>query len=158
MALEDNKVIVHQFIKTVWNEGSLDRIAEFISLSYAIPGGGSGPTGVRDNVQRFRAAFPDIVVQISHTVAEDDVVVTWLNLEGTNSGPFKNYPPSHSRVKWWEVAFWWIQNGMIVRGQFAADMLALRQGIGAIPPLAQERWSGDADPATVVDVDGSTAR
>ena len=63
----------------------------------------------------------------------------WLNLEGTNSGPFKNYLPSHNRVTWWEVAFWWIHNGMIVKGQFAADMLALRQGIGAIPPMPQER-------------------
>lgn len=154
MALEDNKAIVHQFIRTVWNEASLDRIPEFISPSYAIPGGGSGPTGVRENVRRFREAFPDIVVQIAHTVAEDDVVVTWLNLEGTNSGPFKNYPPSHSRVKWWEVAFWWIQNGMIVRGQFAADMLALCQGIGAIPALPKESWSGGAEQVTVADADG----
>lgn len=140
MASEDNKALVHQFIKTVWNEGNLHRIPEFIAPSYTIPGGGSGPTGVTENVQRFREAFPDIVVQISHTVAEDDVVVTWLNLEGTNSGPFKNYPPSHNRVTWWEVAFWWIKNGMIVRGQFAADMLALRQGIGAIPALPKESW------------------
>lgn len=145
MGLEDNKLVVHEFIRTVWNEGNLDRIAEFISPSYVIAGGGSGPVGVRENVRRFRGAFPDIVVQISHTVAEDDVVVTWLNLEGTNSGSFKNYPPSHNRVKWWEVAFWWIHNGMIVRGQFAADMLALRQGIGAIPPLPQETWSGGAE-------------
>lgn len=151
MASGDNKVLVHQFIKTVWNEGNLHRIPEFIAPSYTIPGGGSGPTGVTENVQRFRQAFPDIVVRISHTVAEDDVVVTWLNLEGTNTGPFKNYPPSHSRVTWWEVAFWWIENGMIVRGQFAADMLGLRQGIGALPPMPQESWSGGAEHVPVAD-------
>jgi predicted ester cyclase len=113
---------------------------------------------VTENVQRFREAFPDIVVQISHTVAEDDVVVTWLNLEGTNSGPFKNYPPSHNRVTWWEEAFWWIENGMIVRGQFAADMLALRQGIGALPPLSQESWSGGAEQVAVADAHSVAAK
>jgi hypothetical protein len=43
---------------------------------------------------------------------------------------------------------------MIVRGQFAADMLALRHGIGAIPPLAQETWSGGVEQFTVADADG----
>jgi predicted ester cyclase len=146
MTTQDNKQVIRQFIQTVWNEGHLDRIEDFVSPTYQIPGGGAGPEGVRQNVSRFRSAFSDLVVAIADTVAEGDTVVTWLNLQGTNTSPFKGYPPSGNGVKWWEIAFWQIKDGKIVGGKFAADMLGLRQGVGALPQLPKETWTEDAEP------------
>ena len=147
MSIESNKSVIQQFIQTVWNDGDLTRIEEFVSPAYQIPGGGHGPAGVRQNVSRFRSAFPDLTVTIDDLVAEEQTVVTWLNLEGTNTGSFKGYAPSGNHVRWWEVAFWQLEEGKIVGGKFAADMLGVRQGIGAIPSLPGESWSGTAGPA-----------
>ena len=140
MSLEQNKEVIRRFIDRVWNQFELKAVDEFIDPTFEIPGGGRGPEGVRDNVRRFHTVFPGIRVGIDSLVAEGDIVVAWLTLEGTQTGPFKNHPASGQLVSWWEIAFWVVRSGKIVSGRFAADMLGLRVGIGAIPPLPDETW------------------
>ena len=146
MTTQANRKMIHEFIETVWNRGDLAGIEKFVSPAYRLPGGGIGPEGVGRNVRRFRSAFPDLMVSIADTVAEGQIIVTWLTLEGTHTGSFKGYPPSGNRVRWWEVAFWRVEDGRIVGGNFAVDMLGLRQGIGALPSLPEGSWTETAEP------------
>lgn len=133
----NNKEIARRFIAEVWNAGNLDLADELVHPAYAVPGVGSGPEGVKQNVSAFRAAFPDLEWAIEDVIAEGDKVVLRLMLHGTQRGEFHGIPPTGKRVTMQEIVIWEILDGRLRSGWFAFDGLGLRVQLGAIPA----RWS-----------------
>ncbi len=138
MSSDENKRIVETYIEVIWNQFDTSRIEELIDPSYGLQNIGRGRSASKKSVEDFHKAFPDLKIAITDIVGENDTVAAWMELEGTQQGFFRCYPPSNQFVKWWEVGFWRIEGGRIVSAKFGADMLGIRKAIGVIPPLPED--------------------
>lgn len=117
---------VPAFIETIWNEGQIDRISEFIAPSYTVNGEPFGIAGVQRNVTNWRTAFPDLRLTIEQFVAEGDTAAALVRLTGTHVGEWKDIPPMGAKFDFLEAGFWRIDNGLILSGNFLVDRTIMR--------------------------------
>ena len=99
---EQNKSLYRRFIQTIFNEGRLDQLDEFVSPSFVLrdpnPGTPEGPAAVRHSVTMFRTAFPDLKLTLEELVAENDKVCARATLRGTHQGPIFGIPATGKTV------------------------------------------------------------
>lgn len=90
MTIEQNKAVYRRFIQEVFNEGRLDALDSLLSPNYVLhdppPGAPPGPQAVAAVVAMFRAAFPDLTIEIEELVAEGDQVCARATTRGTHRG------------------------------------------------------------------------
>ena len=80
MADDENKQVVRRFYEELWNRGNLDAADELVAPDYVRhdlrPGDAPpGPAGQKAVAEKFRAAFPDVILEVEALVAEGDLVV-----------------------------------------------------------------------------------
>lgn len=135
----NNISIVRDFIEEIWNKGNvamLDRlVSERCSFEAPITGEMRGRDAIRDRVQQFRSAFPDLVVTIEDVQATDDRVVTRWVARATHKGPFMGISPTNRRGEVRGISTDRIVDGRLVEHHEVFDTLALFQVIGAVPAL-----------------------
>ena len=90
---EENKALIRRWFEEVWNKGRADAIDEMFAEGGVAHGlsdeSGSplrGPAAFREFHQKFRNAFPDIVVTVEDTIAEGDQVAARCLVRGKHSG------------------------------------------------------------------------
>jgi steroid delta-isomerase-like uncharacterized protein len=140
---EKLKAAVQEFYDRGWNRGDLSVIDELFSPEYqdhdaAAQTGTSGLDGARQFIETFRAAIPDLQVEIEDQFAEGSTVTTRWRATGTHEGTVMGVPATHRPV---EV------NGISIdrfdeQGRFAGgwgnwDGIALLRQIGALPTASQ---------------------
>ncbi|MDW0245775.1 MAG: ester cyclase, partial [Nitrososphaeraceae archaeon] len=76
--------------------------------------------------------FPDIHANIEHIIAENDLVVVFLNFTGTHKGEFHGLQPTNKPVNIRSADLYRIENEIIVEHLDVVDQLNLLQQIGAI--------------------------
>src|SRR6266487_1421972 len=136
MTLEQNKKLVRRFYEEVWINGNLEVAEEVFAPNYRRhdlrPGNPtSSPEGQKRIAADFRAAFPDLRMQIDLMVAEGDFVVARWTTEGTNTGPWGNIPPTGKHTKFSGVNIFRIENGKVVEIWNHRDDLGVMQQLGA---------------------------
>ena len=102
-SIEAGKAVVSRVIDEMWNRGDAGAVEELIAPDMVEHGAFGAGIGGRDEAQatvaRFRAAFPDLVLEAEHLIAEGDLVVLhWIG-RGTHDGEFMGMPPSGTRVE-----------------------------------------------------------
>ncbi len=102
MAKRDNEAIVRRIIEEAFNQGKLGVIDEVISPDYvnidpAAPEPIRGPAGMKEMVEGYRAAFPDLKLTINDQVSSGDKVVTRWTATGTHKGDLWGLAPTGSR-------------------------------------------------------------
>lgn len=127
-----NKNVILRFISQVWNAGNLALADALVHPEYVVPGIGQGPEAVKHNVRVFRDAFPDLIWEVQDIVAEEDRVAVRMTLHATHHGVFRGIAPTGRRISMQEMAFWRIVEGRLHTGWFQADMLGLRDQLGAL--------------------------
>jgi steroid delta-isomerase-like uncharacterized protein len=136
-SLTFNKNLCREFFNELHNNKNLeiiDRLVDPDVVSHdPFPGQAAGAKGLRDTMQLFRAAFPDLTVRINDMMAEDDKVMTKLTVNGTHLGTFMGMAPSKNKIEYEEVIILRIANGKITEHWAVADALSLMQQIGAVP-------------------------
>ncbi len=100
----ENKERVQQFYNEVMNAHNVKKINSFCSDDFIDhnPDPGHNGKGLEDVTAMFNemfGAFPDLHVTTEFMVAEDDMVVAYLTMTGTNSGTFANMLPTNKSVK-----------------------------------------------------------
>lgn len=83
-------------------------------------------------MNRFFTAFPDWHASIEHIVAENNVVVVFLNVTGTNKGEFQGISPTNKPVNIRSADLYRIENGKIVEDLDVVDQLNLLEQTGAL--------------------------
>lgn len=146
--LDANKQLILRFYDELWNEGNLDVADELVAADYVRhdlrPGEApSGPEGQKDVARRFRAAFPDIRLEVEAIVAEGDLVVARWTISGTHSGRWGDVAPTGRNVQFTGVNFFRIADGKIAEIWNVRDDLGLREQLGA-PVYAG--FPGDREP------------
>jgi predicted ester cyclase len=86
---EANKAIVRRLVEEVMNDGCLDVTDELYAAGLA--------AGARRWIIPFRAAFPDVRMQVVDLIAEADQVVGRFTCSATHLGMWRGHPPTGRR-------------------------------------------------------------
>ena|SRR5215204_2996688 len=130
MSLSNEKNIIKSFIEEVFNKHNISAAEKYFAKENSSIGLGS--EGFKQSLNALFTAFPDIHVNIEHIVAENDVVVVFLNFTGTHKGEFQGMLPTNKKVNIRSADLYKIENEIIVGHWDVVDQLNLLQQIGAI--------------------------
>ena len=89
MSLSTNKALVKSFVEEVFDKHDLSSIEKYLA--------GQGSEGFKQFLSAFFNAFPDMHTNIEHIVAENNLVVLFLNGSGTQKGEFQGMPPTNKQ-------------------------------------------------------------
>ena len=86
MALEENKAVISTFVEEVINQGQLERADDLVAVDFVevdpLPGQQQGREGLKQVINAFRTAFPDIHWVIDEMVGEGEKVFSRLTWHG----------------------------------------------------------------------------
>jgi steroid delta-isomerase-like uncharacterized protein len=132
---ELNKLRVQSFIQEVFNKHNLTALDKYYApnATQHNPGAGQGTQGFKNFFVPFFLAFPDVRVTIEHMLAENSVVLVFLNWTGTHKGEFQGIPATNKSINMRTADLFRIgANGKIVEKWDVVDPLNLLKQIGAI--------------------------
>ena len=134
--LEENKLVVRNYINEIINTGAVDNIEKYISEDYTEVFEGKqyrlGIEGAKDHVLGVRQTYPDLKLTIDQQIAEGEWVATSITVTGTHSGKWMGIRPTYKQVTYTGVNINRIIKGRIVEHGGAANMLGPLLNIGAI--------------------------
>jgi steroid delta-isomerase-like uncharacterized protein len=141
MSADENKRVVRRFVDEVWNDGNVDVIDEIISPN-AIdhnpnPGQPAGSEGVKWVVRTFRAAMPDLHMELHDQVAEGDTVVNRWTITGTQQGELFGIPATGKRVSVSGIDCISVIDGKMDEHRLSLDQLGMLQQLGIVPTPGQ---------------------
>lgn len=90
---------------------------------------------LREQVQTFRGAFPDLRLTIDDIGTSGDKVFLRWTARGTHRGIFMGIPPTNNRGEVRGISIDRIANGKVVEHHESYDSLQLLQIMGAVPPI-----------------------
>jgi steroid delta-isomerase-like uncharacterized protein len=138
---EQNKALARRGVEEIWNQGKLGVIDELVASNATyhdpnVPGGKfTGPDGVKQFVQIYRTAFPDVRITVDDQVAEGDKVVTRWTATGTHKGELMGIAPTNKRATVAGMDIELYQNGKLVESWSSYDMLGMMQQLGVVPSM-----------------------
>lgn len=132
---DENKALTKQFYDEVMNAHNPAKIESFCSADFIDhnPSPGHTGKGLDDLVSMLNemiTALPDFHVTADLMVAEEDMVVAYLTVTGTNSGPFGNMPASNKSVKINGVDIVLIKDGKAVERWGVFDDMSMMTQLG----------------------------
>jgi nogalonic acid methyl ester cyclase / aklanonic acid methyl ester cyclase len=163
-AVEENKIKLARQVIEAFNTGDVSNVSQFISpdyinhesRSFAVIENSSnipdqfrdiikhrtslkGPEEFIDTIKNLRHAFPDIRHKEQATIAQGDMVVSIINVTGTNTGNFFILPPTGNKVNYEEVHIYRIgEDGKIIEHKAIRDDLTFLAQLGVVGPLSPE--------------------
>lgn len=140
---EENKALARRGLEEVLGQGKWDVLDELtaadVGLYYKAPvapgGRVDGRDALRQLLQTYRAAFPDLSVAVEDQVAEGDKVVTRYSTTGTHQGPLPNLPATGKRVSVSGIGVQRFAGGQFVEGWVVDNQLGLLQQLGVVPSV-----------------------
>jgi steroid delta-isomerase-like uncharacterized protein len=142
---EQLKLLARRAIDEVWNQGNLAVIDELTAPNAtfhdpSVPGGKfTGPEGMRQFVQIYRGAFPDVRITIDDQVVEGDKVVSRWTATGTHKGDLMGLAPTQKRATVTGIDIDRYQDGKVVEAWTSYDMYGMLQQLGVAPSLTAAR-------------------
>jgi predicted ester cyclase len=88
LSTEANTALVRRIIEAFLLRGRVERVDDSFAPGFVPFGRRVGPDRFRRLVSALRAAFPDMTGVIEHRVAEGDLVVCALTVQGSQRGAF----------------------------------------------------------------------
>lgn len=146
------KEIAIEWFDEVWNRGSesaIDRLMATDAPFHGLPTPDGrplvGPAHVKPMVRQFRAAFPDIRIDVERALAEGEYVAVQCRVTATHCGPELGCAPTNKPVEIHGMGIAHVRDGRIVEAWNAFDFMTLYQQVGMLPKLAPA--SGATQPA-----------
>ncbi len=137
MTVEENKALLRRIIDQAFNERNLGVVDELLSEDFVghswPPEVDSSREGLKQLVNIFTVAFPDLHVQIDELIAEGDKVVARVTTGGTHQSDLMGMAATGKRVSFAEVHIIRIANGKAVEHWGVEDSLGMMQQLGVIP-------------------------
>ena len=105
---EESNINTVRQVAEAFNTGNVSNVTQFISPQYfnhesqvdPIRGQLRGPEEFIDTVENLRTAFPNLNHKKQQIIAQDDTVVSVLNVTGTNTGNFFILPPTGKNISY----------------------------------------------------------
>jgi predicted ester cyclase len=135
MSKEENKAILHRYIREVWDKQNPAAADAFLAPNYKRHRSPTAEPLTREGqkalLARFRAAFPDIQITVKEVIAEDDRIAFRSTMRGTHRGELLGIAPTGRQVTVGLVDVIHIENGLFVEQWGGPDLLDLLQQLGA---------------------------
>jgi len=103
---KENDGLIRRWFAEVWNQGRVEAIDEMFAADGVAHGLSNdsgnplrGPVGFREFHARFREAFPDIVVTVEDTIAEDDKIAARCIVRGKHAGDSMGFAPTQAQME-----------------------------------------------------------
>lgn len=120
----------------VWNQGldaTIDRLFPADAIAYGLPGGPmKGPGAFRGIYTIFRGAFPDIHINVEHTISTSDSVAAEVRVTGTHSGDTLGFPATGRRIDFRGMVMATVANGQVLECWNCFDFLTMYQQLGVV--------------------------
>ena len=133
--VERNKTIIRSYIDEIFNKHKLSSIERYFGGNFiegSFQAGKGGGVGSKQFLNEFFKAFPDWHMTIEHIVAENDLVVVFLNGSGTYKGEFNGIPPTNKPVNVRSAELYKIENERIKGHWYVFDQFNLLKQTGAL--------------------------
>lgn len=131
---ERNKTIIRSFIEEIFNEHNLSSIEKYFGKDSmeGSPQAGKGGEGFKQFLTDFFRSFPDMRTTIEHIIAENNLVVAFLNGSGTHKGEFHGIPPTNKKINIRSADLYKIENEIITGHWDVVDQLNLLKQTGTL--------------------------
>jgi steroid delta-isomerase-like uncharacterized protein len=135
--LSENKTLTQRFYEDVMNSHNLEKIHSFCAFDFMDHNPSPGHTGkglddLTAQLKELFIAMPDLRITPKFMVAEGDKVVAYLNVTGTNTGPFNNLPPSNNKINVYGIDIVRIKDGKATERWGVFEDLAMLTQMGII--------------------------
>jgi steroid delta-isomerase-like uncharacterized protein len=146
-ATEENNTKAARQVIEAFNTGDISNVSQFISPQYfnhesqvdPVRGQLRGPEEFIDTVNNLRGAFPDLRHEEQAIIAQGNIVVSIINVTGTNTGNFFILPPTGNRISYEAVHIYRIsEDGKIVEHKAIRDDLTFLAQLGVVGPSSPE--------------------
>lgn len=132
-----HKELIREYIQECWVEGNLDALDRYVSPDYVehnpgVQGDIEGIGGHRANLARFKAAFPDMDIEIETLVAEGNKTAQQMTCRGTHEGELMGIPPTETEVEFTATGITVFEDGKMVEDWSQVDMLGVMEQIGVV--------------------------
>jgi predicted ester cyclase len=131
MTPEENVAAVSDFIERAWNGGDETVFDEHIAAEFADFG---GREGFKELILGFRAAFPDLNMDVGDIFGVEDRVVTRFTIRGTHQAEFMGIDPTGNRIEVEGIAIDLMAGDKRVAGWAQLDRFGLLTQLGAVIP------------------------
>ena len=120
------------------NDGDIDGFGELLADGFVeheeLPGLAPTKEGVVELFRTYRAAFPDLRMDVAEIIASDDKAVARVVASGTQTGEFMGMPPSGKRIEVQMIDIMRFDDaGSVCEHWGVMDMLSMLQQLGAVP-------------------------
>lgn len=135
---EQNKSLVRH-LNDELDKGNLAVLDELVAPNAVLHFPGSPPLdreSMKQLLEMFYAAFPDLRHTYEDQIAEGDKVVTRQTSHATHQGEFQGIPPTGKQVTVTAIVIDHIVGGKLVEHWASPDLLGLMQQLGAIPAVS----------------------
>lgn len=137
---DNNKTMARRIYEEAFSKGNLAVVDEVCASNYvgydpAEPPT-HGPSGVKELITRYRAAFPDLRITVDELLATGDTVIARWTATGTNQGPFNGMPATGKKGTVTGIEVVHFANGKAVESFINWDTFGLMRQLGLIPEAA----------------------
>ena len=136
---QQNKDLVRRWFEEVWNKGRASAVDEMLAANgviHGLKGDMRGPAAFKPFHAAYRAAFPDVTIQVDDMVAEGDVVAIRWSGSATHKGHDLGFAATQKQVRFTGMGFVRVAEGKVVESWNNFDQLGMLQQLGVID-LAQ---------------------
>jgi predicted ester cyclase len=153
----DPAQVADRFFAEVWNRRQFAVLEEIVdptcvthqvrSAPGAISSAARGPLALREHIEGWLTAFPEITVTTDLKCVCGAQVVSWVTMRGVHAGPWQGVPPTGREVTIRTVAQHRVENGRIVEDWVIVETLGLFQQLGLVqttPGLLMQSQRGAA--------------
>lgn len=119
------KTIAENYAEAIWNQKDLHVIDQLLHpeiVIHSLLGKFQGRQAMKDVVQAWLEAFPDLAVTTLSTLTEVDKVMIQWKAQGTHQGVFKGIQPTGKPVHYEGVTIYRIQEQKIIEYWAYLDM------------------------------------
>lgn len=132
---EENKAHIRRVIEDLYSRGDLSAAEELYDTNYirhdpATPDVGTGLSAIKQVVNTYRTAFPDLNLTVEDMVAEGDKVLGRWSARGTHQGDLQGIAPTGKRFEIAGLTLMHIVDGRIVEEWTHWDVLGMLQQLG----------------------------
>ena len=142
MSAQENKEKARRMLEEAFGQGKLEVVDEVLDPDFVCydPNSESGAVGGADTIKQeiewFRNAIPDLTYTVDDQVAEGEKVVSRYTATGTHQGEFFGVTPTGKRIEMSGIQIdRFDDNGRMVEEWPEYDLLGAMKQMGAIPEL-----------------------
>jgi steroid delta-isomerase-like uncharacterized protein len=131
-----NEAVASQFFYEGWNPNNPDVIDQIVAPHFTnnnlLAGQKDGPEGLKQFVQAWHSAFPDMNVAIDLLISEGTKVAVRWTLNGTHQGTFLGIPATGKYVSLPGITIFRIEDGTIKEGWGFWEQAGMLQQLGVV--------------------------